>query len=220
MFDIAIIENKIGYTFKDKSLVTTAFTHVSFSVYSYENLEFLGDSVLSLVVSEYLYEKYPNFDQGKLTKARAQVVDKPPLKQVILSLGIEKYIMLGTGEKQNHLEKGDKLCGDLFEALLGAIYLDGGYANAKKFVLSGLEKTINEVVKNKDDLTDFKSKLFELCQKKRIEKHFLYEKTGEDHNPIFTAILYLDGKEVSRAKGTSKKKAEQTACQIALKTLD
>ncbi len=218
MLDIAIIEKKIGYRFKDKSLITTAFTHASFSPYSYEKLEFLGDSVLSLVVTEYLYQNYPDFDEGELTKARAQVVDKPPLKQVIMSIGIEKYIQIGSGERQNHLEQSDKLCGDLFEAVLGAIYLDGGYDEAKKFVLSGLEKTINEVVKDKEALTDYKSKLFELCQKKRIEKRFEYEKEGEDHQPVFTAILYLDEKEVARAKGTSKKKAEQVACRICLKS--
>lgn len=215
MLDIESIEKKIGYTFNDKSLLILAFTHSSFSSYSYEKLEFLGDSILGFYVADYLYRNYPELNEGELTKARANIVDKPPLKQAIIKLGLENYIQLGVSEKRNHIEKSDKLCGDLYEAIVAGIYLDSSIENAGKFIAETLVDTIDSVVNDKDNLTDYKSKLLEYCAKERLEWHFEYDKSGADHSPIFSVNLFVDNNCVASAKGTSKKKAGETVSKIA-----
>lgn len=140
--NIESIENAVGYCFKDKMLLTRAFTHSSYSENSYEKLEFLGDSILNFVVADELYKRYGDLDEGDLSKARSNIVDKPPLKKFVIKNGLEKFIRLGASEKRNHIEKSDKLCGDLYEAILGAIYLDGDIAKAGKFVVYSLNDTI------------------------------------------------------------------------------
>lgn len=234
MFESAIIENIIGYHFNDVSLLQRAFTHSSFSEYSYERLEFLGDSVLGCVVSEYLFSHYKNFDQGTLTLIRANVVDKPPLVKVIKSLKLNNYLLLGKGENQNKLQDSNKLCGDLFEAIIGAIYIDvnnaiinnidtfgfTGYSKAKEFILTNLEQTIIQTAQNHSTLVDYKSKLYDYCQKNRITVEFVKSQTGSSNNAIHNVKLFLDGVEVSSACGTRVKDAEQTASNIALEKLN
>lgn len=234
MFESAIIEKIIGYHFNDVSLLQRAFTHSSFSEYSYERLEFLGDSILGAVVAEYLFSNYKDYDQGKLTLIRANVVDKPPLVKVIKSLKLNDYMLLGKGEKQNKLQDSNKLCGDLYEAIIGAIYIDveqaikdgidimgyNGYSRAREFILSNLEQTIIKMAQNYSTLIDYKSKLYDYCQKNRIVVEFKSSQTGSSNNAIHNVKLYLDGVEVSSASGTRIKNAEQTASNLALKKLE
>ena len=232
MFESAIIEKIIGYEFADKSLLQRAFTHSSFSDYSYERLEFLGDSILGCVVADYLFSNYKDFDQGTLTLIRANIVDKPPLVRVIKSLNLNRYMLLGKGEIQNNLQNSNKLCGDLFESIVGAIYMDvesnvqnvntsecNGYSMAKKFILANLEQTIIQTAKNHSTLIDYKSKLYDYCQKNRISVEFKSIQTGHSNEAIHTVKLYLDDVEVSSASATRKKEAEQTASRIAFNQL-
>lgn len=217
MIDTAIIEKKIGYEFKDKSLLVRAFTHPSFSEFSYERLEFLGDSVLEIIVSEYLFINYKNYTEGDLTLIRANIVDKPPLIKIIKKLGLdnENYLLCQKG-----LLITDKVRGNLYESILGAIYIDAGLETARKFVIHTLEETIIQTAKNKNSLIDYKSKLINYCAKNKISApQFLSQKEGKDNECMHSVNVVVDGKNLGFAKSTEKKVAEKLASEIAYKSL-
>lgn len=225
-FDIKGIEEKIGYEFKDKNLLVKAFTHSS---YAYENgvadnelMEFFGDSILEFFVTEWLYHSEKG-DEGDLTRSRAEMVAKTPLTEALSLLGLEDYILLGNGQKKS-LCKDEKFYSSVFEALICAIYLDGGIEPARKFILDTLIKNYLADKKSgkmqKFDASA-KSEFQEFVQKNKLGKieYQLINKQGPDHSAEFCVSLALNGKIIARGKGNSKKTAEALAARTALKKL-
>ena len=189
-------EKKINYKFKNKSLIDLAFTHSSFKNKknkNYERLEFLGDRVLSLVISEDLFLKYPNEDEGALSKRLSDLVSKQKLLEVANEISIKKMLKIDQFEKKNlKLKKNISILSDVCESLIGAIYLDSDLENAKKFISKYWKKKIS---KNILPPQDPKSLLQEIAQKKglNLPKYILKNKEGPPHNPRFEVEVFLKG---------------------------
>ncbi len=201
-------EEVINYKFKNKNLIDIALTHSSFKnkkKTNYERLEFLGDRVLSLVISEYLFVKYSNEDEGALSKRLSNLVSKQALVEVANEIGIKEMLKIDIFEKKNlKLKKNISILSDVCEALIGAIFLDSGLENAKKFIFKYWKKRIS---KNIVPPQDPKSLLQEVAQKKGLDlpKYILKKKDGPPHSPRFEIEVYLKGvKEFSAAAKTIK----------------
>ena len=211
------IEEKIGYTFRDGALLERAFTHASASARdNYQNLEFLGDSVLGFIVSRTLYSEYADTDEGSLTKMRAAVVSERPLAAAIDRLGVAEELITGESEKKNGVSDHSSVKCDLFESLTAAIYLDGGLDEAEKFVLGALSKEIAAAA-DSARRSDAKSRINEYAMKKGVSAEYREEKrTGAPHMPVFTFSLLLGGEVAGEGSGTSKREAQQAAAREAL----
>ena len=211
------IEEKIGYTFRDGALLERAFTHASASVRdNYQNLEFLGDSVLGFIVSRTLYSEYADTDEGSLTKMRAAVVSERPLAAAIDRLGVAEELITGESEKKNGVSDHSSVKCDLFESLTAAIYLDGGLDEAEKFVLGALSEEIAAAA-DSAKRSDAKSRINEYAMKKGVSAEYREEKrTGAPHMPVFTFSLLLGGEVAGEGSGTSKREAQQAAAREAL----
>lgn len=211
------IEEKIGYTFRDGALLERAFTHASASVRdNYQNLEFLGDSVLGFIVSRTLYSEYADTDEGSLTKMRAAVVSERPLAAAIDRLGVAEELITGESEKKNGVSDHSSVKCDLFESLTAAIYLDGGLDEAEKFVLGALSEEIAAAA-DSAKRSDAKSRINEYAMKKGVSAEYREEKrTGAPHMPVFTFSLLLGGQVAGEGSGTSKRAAQQAAAREAL----
>lgn len=211
------IEEKIGYTFRDGALLERAFTHASASVRdNYQNLEFLGDSVLGFIVSRTLYSEYADTDEGSLTKMRAAVVSERPLAAAIDRLGVAEELITGESEKKNGVSDHSSVKCDLFESLTAAIYLDGGLDEAEKFVLGALSEEIAAAA-DSAKRSDAKSRINEYAMKKGVSAEYREEKrTGAPHMPVFTFSLLLGGEIAGEGSGTSKRAAQQAAAREAL----
>ena len=202
------LEALIGYTFVDKELLQRALTHPSYSHIhggeNYQRLEFLGDSIVDFIIADELCKVYPNLDEGKLTKMRGAIVSASPLAGVVETKGYDKYIKMGFGELSENIRS------DLFEALCGAIYKDGGIEKAREFIVRDLQDLI---AKAKDNCkNDFKSALYEKYAGHTVEFKEIGKK-GEEHHPIFSVELYIDGKLVATAEGENKKSAQQKCAE-------
>ena len=218
--DLKELEGKIGYTFKDKTLFKQALTHSSYAnehrhegLKDNERLEFLGDAVLEIISSEYLFYNYPDMAEGEMTKLRASIVCEPTLAICARAIGIDNFIMLGKGEELTGGRKRDSIVSDACEAVIGAIYLDGGFANAKEFVKSFI---LNDL-ESKQLFYDSKTILQEVVQ--AAHKEVVYEIIGEsgpEHDKDFIASAKVDGMFHVTAKGHTKKHAEQHAAYEAL----
>lgn len=211
------IEEKIGYTFRDGALLERAFTHASASARdNYQNLEFLGDSVLGFIVSRTLYSEYADTDEGSLTKMRAAVVSERPLAAAIDRLGVAEELITGESEKKNGVSDHSSVKCDLFESLTAAIYLDGGLDEAEKFVLGALSEEIAAAA-DSAKRSDAKSRINEYAMKKGVSAEYREEKrTGAPHMPVFTFSLLLGGELAGEGSGTSKREAQQAAAREAL----
>ncbi len=218
------LEKTIGYRYKDKELLITAMTHSSYSnenkhgnerAKNNERLEFLGDSVLSLLVSDYIFKKYSNLAEGELTKIRAASVCESALFSLATELELGAYLRLGHGEAaQNRLRKS--IVADAFEALLASLYLDGGIEIARSFLMQRIEPIIDRAAKGWDD--DYKSRLQKLAQQ-TPEEILEYREVGEEgppHDRIFTFEVYLNSNLLGVGNGRSKREAEQQAAKQAL----
>ena len=218
------IEENIEYSFKDKSLIEEALTHTSYAnennVNSNEKLEFLGDSILEFISSKYLYMKFPNLNEGELTKVRATVVCEDSLYEVAKKHDISNYIKVGRSEKGNGGNHRPAILADSIEAIIAAIYFDGGLDEAEKFIINNLEDAMNVASKNVG-IKDHKTVLQEKLQKNgdiEIEYKIIEEK-GPDHDKEFTAEVIADGKVLAIGTGKSKKHAEMEAAKKALEIL-
>lgn len=211
------IEENIGYTFRDGALLERAFTHASASVRdNYQNLEFLGDSVLGFIVSRTLYSEYADTDEGSLTKMRAAVVSERPLAAAIDRLGVAEELITGESEKKNGVSDHSSVKCDLFESLTAAIYLDGGLDEAEKFVLGALSEEIAAAA-DSAKRSDAKSRINEYAMRKGVSAEYREEKrTGAPHMPVFTFSLLLGGEVAGEGSGTSKRAAQQAAAREAL----
>lgn len=211
------IEKIIGYQFNNNTLLFTALTHSSFAnenkgeVPFNERLEFLGDSVLQLISGEKMYRENPKMPEGDMSKHRAALVCEDALASYAKEIRLGDYLNLGRGEEQSGGRERPSILADAFEALIGAIYLDGGLAPAKKFVLKFLDKAhLN--------LKDYKTLLQEIIQQNPGEKvvYVLAGESGPDHNKSFEVEVHLNSNVIGRGKGRSKKRAEQAAAKEAL----
>ena len=213
--------------FKNISLLDIAFHHRSFSnehsdfPINNERLEFLGDSVLGMIVAAELYLAHPEKPEGDLAKIKAAVVSEDSLFPIALNLNIDKYLMLGHGEEVSGGRKKKALLADALEALIGALYLDSGFKVVQRFVLKIIEPQMQLVEQNKHRYRDYKSLLQEYVQKKYriIPKYLLVETHGPDHDRVFQVKVVIKDKEYEPALGKSKKEAEQAAAEIAWKVL-
>ncbi|MCM1194915.1 MAG: ribonuclease III [Corallococcus sp.] len=218
MTDIELreIENKIGYRFNDKLLLLQAFTHSSYAnvanVSDNERLEFLGDAVLELAVSEYLYENCRAHSAGELSTMRSNIVSADGLKPFVEEMDILQYLRVSSGA-QVIKSVSKKLAANLFEAVLGAIYIDGGIDCARKYVSELIVKRLSDYPSSVRK--DCKTLLQEYCQKNKLSTpvYKMTDKSGSDNQPTYVFDLYVDGKPVSTGRGTSKKAAEQNAAE-------
>lgn len=210
------LEKVIGYCFQNKNLLAQALTHSSYAnehrigkLMCNERLEFLGDAVLELTSSEFLYEAFSELPEGELTKKRASLVCEPTLAFCAREFGLENYLMLGKGEELTGGRSRDSLVSDACEALIGAIYLDGGFANAKEFIL----KFILNDMEHKQLFYDSKTILQEIVQEKGKNPvvYHLIKEEGPDHNKRFTVEALIDDKILGTGEGHTKKAAEQAA---------
>lgn len=224
--EIKKFEDSIGYSFKDKNLIDVAFTHSSYineskdkKKCSNERLEFLGDSVLDLIVSEELYKNHKNYPEGKLTKIRSRIVCTSSFSKASEKFNLSDYLLFGKGEI-NHQGKNKKsVKADTFEAFCAALYLDAGYEYLKKFLLEEYLETVKKLLDDDLLFIDYKTKLQEYFNKtsKIILKYKLVKEEGPEHDKTFYMDIYAKNKKLSQGYGKNKKEAEQMAAKKAYK---
>ena len=220
--NIELFEQKINYEFKNKEYILEALTHSSYSNenknYPFnERLEFLGDSVLSIVISDYLFKKETNLPEGELTKIRANIVCEESLSEVSKNIHLGKYMLLGKGEEATGGRERISILADALEAVIAAIYLDGGIKCAREFILTNMEKIINDSIKGKI-FRDYKTCLQEVLQSNGENNiwYKLIEEKGPDHNKRFVMEVGINDTVLGVGEGKSKKDAEQVAAKCAL----
>lgn len=225
--DHSAFEQRVGFTFIDKRLLRTAFTHRSYlnenkgsAMEHNERLEFLGDAVLELVVTDFLFRKYPDKPEGELTSYRAALVNTQSISDAASDLGMNDYLLLSKGEAKDTGRARQYILANTFESFIGALYLDQGYTAAESFISQNLFHKADDMVKGRL-WQDSKSKFQEMAQEKEsITPHYtLIHESGPDHAKVFTIGVYLGHKEVARGEGKSKQEAEQMAAAKALHLL-
>ena len=219
------LEQYLGYTFKNKKLLERALTHSSYANENKssggcnERLEFLGDSVLSIIVAEHIFLNYRNLPEGELTKIRASLVCESALFEFAKEIHLGEFLRLGHGEQRGGGAERPSILSDAFEAVLAAIYLDGGIEPAKKHVL----RFVDEKLRCMDAVAfkDYKTVLQEVIQKNPEEKleYVLTDEKGPDHAKVFTVEVHLNSNVIGTGRGRSKKEAEQQAAREALKLM-
>ena len=221
------IERKLGYTFTDKRLLALAFVHRSF-VNEYrevidthnERLEFLGDSVLGLLVADYLYRYLPSTPEGELSCLRSRLVEATSCVQYVQRLNLGNHLLLGKGEQMNDGRGRESILGDLFEAVMGAIYLDGGLEAAKRFLFKNYSDEIHAILQQ--PVRNWKALLQDYTQKRYHQPpdYIVIDESGPDHSKAFIIAVQVEGREWGRGNGASKKEAQQEAARNAIEELD
>ncbi|MDE6978170.1 MAG: ribonuclease III [Helicobacter sp.] len=215
---LEILEQKLGYCFQNKKRLLEALTHRSHkSANNNERLEFLGDAVLDLVIADFLFEKFPQLQEGSLSKMRAAIVNEKSFSQLAQHLGIGDFLLLSNAEENNNGRKKPSILSDTFEAIFGAIYLESNIVAVKKIISTLLENIYPD--SNLYNLnTDHKTTLQELTQAHygEVPTYLILNTTGPDHKKVFEVSVSICGKEIAKATGNSKKKAQQNAAEIAL----
>ncbi len=227
MSTLTELQEVIGFPFDDDSLLREALVHRSYlnenpSFPSADNqrLEFLGDALLDFVAGDYLYRRYPKMREGKLTSLRAALVKEETLARFAQTLDLGRYLYLGRGEEESGGRERPSLLADAFEALVGALYLDGGLKPAERFILRFLEPERERIVAQ-GELRDYKS-LFQEEAQRRFQSTPLYrtiDERGPDHNKVFTVEVLIEEEVCGRGEGTSKQAAEQEAARQALEKI-
>ena len=219
------LETAIGYRFRNISLLQNALTHSSYanerwhnSLLSNERLEFLGDSVLGMLVADYLYRTFPNRPEGELTRMRADMVCEQTLAAVAEKIGLGQHLMLGHGEEQGGGRNRNSILADAMESVIAACFLDGGLEAALQIVQRFI---LVEVPVTKLHNADYKTQLQELVQQKKnqVLSYSLVGQSGPDHDKKFDVEVMLNGKVVGSGSGSSKKRAEQDAARVAIENL-
>ena len=223
--DFTEFEKKIGYTFKNKELLHEALSHSSYANEtkngrnSNERLEFLGDSVLSIVVSVHLFKHFKHLPEGDLTKIRASLVCEKALFEFAQTIDLGSHILLGKGEENSGGRTRPSIVSDAFEAVIAAVYLDGGMEAAEKYVLSFIPKDLS--ANSSKALQDYKTMLQEIIQRNPEERveYVLADQTGPDHDRKFVVQVRLNSNVIGTGEGHSKKQAEQAAAKEALRLM-
>ncbi|NGX61314.1 MAG: Ribonuclease 3 [Chlamydiae bacterium] len=226
-FPFEEVEKLLGASFQDKELLRLAFTHRSYwhenqdEVPDYnQRLEFLGDSVLGLIVGEHLYKQHPSHDEGFLSSLRSMLVDAPACVGYVQELEVEPFLLLGRGEKLNRGKGRESILADLFEAIVGALYLDQGLAATRDFFLTRFAKTIEKMVAEpvrnwKAELQDYTQRKFQMPPEYRVEKEW-----GAAHNRQFLVGVWIDEEKLGEGIGFSKKEAQFEAAASALMEIE
>ncbi len=224
---VADFEQKLSMTFENKALIITAFKHRSYlnvtneeRVASNERLEFLGDAVLDLVVTHYLYEKFPKRTEGQLSKIKSILISKPVLAEVASELSFGSMLLLNKGEEKTGGRRRQSILADTFEAIIGAIYLDKGLEAAVGFIRNNLLRNFKSII-HRELYHNYKSMLLEFAQSKtgKLPEYRMVRETGPDHDKSFVIAVYLNGDKLGEGEGKSKKNAEQKAAKRAVKKL-
>lgn len=219
------LEEKLGYTFRTPALLSNALTHSSFAnehresgILSNERLEFLGDSILGLIVAEHLYRQRPDLPEGDLTRIRAALVCEGSLVEVASRLQLGDYLQLGKGELAGGGRERPSIQADAVEAIFAAVYLDGGIGQVRKLIHALI---IDRETEKTAASRDFKTGLQELVQREsgQVLSYHLLEEQGPDHAKRFTMAVHLNGVSLGQGEGRSKKEAEQMAAKAAIETL-
>jgi ribonuclease-3 len=224
MSSVYDLQAALGYHFKNTDLLTQALTHSSHAnerpagVSDNEQLEFLGDSILGFVVSDYLFRAHPNLTEGQLSRLKGFFVSSANLVKYAERVHLGSYLHLGKGEEKTGGRTKQALLVDALEAVLGAIYLDGGMDDARRVMLRFLEPQMEDVGESERQLTDFKTELQEQLQARHLGRaeYILANEQGPDHEKLFTVEVTIDGESVARGAGLTKKAAEQAAARHAL----
>ncbi|NLY47110.1 MAG: ribonuclease III [Tissierella sp.] len=223
--DLVSLEQNLNNKFKNKELLNLAMTHSSYAnehkmgiVENNERLEFLGDAILSLVVSQYLYKKYPNHPEGELTKIRAKVVCESSLAYAAKKIEIGKFLLLGKGEEATGGRVRESILADAAEAIVGAIYMDSDFETTNSILLSYFESDIVHAVAKGNLFIDFKTELQEIVQKKSKStmEYVVVKEEGPDHNKRFYIDVVVNNESIGTGRGRNKKDAEQMAAKEAL----
>ena len=212
------LEVILNYNFKDRSLLSKALTHKSFSIDNNEKLEFLGDRVLGLIISKKLLDKFPNEKEGIIDKKFANLVNKKTCVNIAKKMNLKKYLIMGSSNK-NLERSADKILSDSLEAIVGAIYLDGGLKYSEKFILnfwhSYIDKSIVTLIDSKTKLQEYSLKRF-----KKLPKYTFFKKTGPQHKPLFKTEVEIPESKKIIGIGSSKKNAQQNAAAKLIKILN
>lgn len=222
-------EKILNYSFKDKSLLILALTHRSYAnqlkkqgdLYNNERIEFLGDAVLELVISDYLYKNYPHFAEGILTLVRSTIVRTTSLSASLEKLGLQECIIMGKGEEKTGGRTKPYIMANVFESITGALYLDGGLDKAADFIFKNLKEYADYVVEHKK-YVDPKTQLQEITQNhfKKTPLYTIIHESGPAHEKNYVASVSIDKKKLAEGSGTSKQRAEEVAAEKALETID
>jgi ribonuclease-3 len=226
MSDLSALQTRIGYTFKNADLLRLALTHPSIAheagthIQTNQRLEYLGDAVLQLILTRALYDKFPDYGEGPLTKARATLVNRRMLAVHGRTIGLHEHLILSRGEEQTGGRQRPSAIADAFEALIGALFMDGGLDAAKLFVLSEFAEYVSELAKL-PSIDNPKGELQELLQAKSAEapEYQLLSAHGPDHDRVFECSVHHGGVELARGSGKSKKEAESAAALAAYQVL-
>ncbi|MCK9256872.1 MAG: ribonuclease III [Sulfurospirillaceae bacterium] len=219
---INALQERLGYHFKDKKLITQALTHKSYKKpYNNERLEFLGDAVLDLIIGEYLFDSFPNITEGELSKMRASLVSEKGFEKLAIELGIGEFIFISIAEENNKGRNKASLLSNAFEAVMGALYLEAGLEYTRDFVVKLLAKTYPKI-DMQSIFKDYKTTLQELTQARYgvTPEYILLKSFGPDHKKEFEIAAKVNDKVLSKARGKSKKEAQQVAAKIALEVLE
>jgi len=227
MSSIHDLEVELGYTFKNVQLLTQALTHSSHAnerttgERDNEQLEFLGDSVLGFLVSDYLFRSYPNLTEGHLSRLKGFFVSSANLVKYAERIHLGSYLQLGRGEEKTGGRMKQALLVDALEAVLGAVYLDGGMDHVRRLMLRFLEPQMEDVGESERQLVDFKTELQEQLQARHLGKieYIVISEEGPDHQKLFTVEVMIDGEFGARGTGLTKKAAEQSAARHALERM-
>ncbi|MGH2637675.1 MAG: ribonuclease III [Rhabdochlamydiaceae bacterium] len=223
---LSVVESRVGYVFKNKKLLKQAFIHRSYfnehrdDVEEHnERLEFLGDSILGLLISDYLYQHLPTQAEGELSRLRAHLVEAGSCSKFLQKLDLGEYVQLGRGERMNEGRGRETILADLFEALIGAVYLDGGMSEVQKFFWGHFQDEIQKILAH--PTRNWKAELQDYSQKKyqRPPVYKVLREEGPDHSKMFVITVFLDHKEMGQGMGSSKKEGEQAAAQDAIEKL-
>lgn len=219
--DIDEFEKRLGYKFKNRELCLTALTHTSYAnenkCVSYERLEFLGDAVLQMLTSKYIYKNYPDFPEGKMSRLRANIVCEETLCRIAEKIGIDKAARLGRGEEMTGGRQRPSILADMVEAVLAAVYLDAGIEKAENIIFDAYGHIIEAAAQGKLN-TDYKTQLQEKLQAEGEKPEYaVVDEVGPAHDKTFTTIVSAGGKLLGRGSGKSKQEAQQQAAKAALK---
>ncbi len=215
------LQKSLGYQFRDEKLITEALTHRSYTKeFNNERLEFLGDAVLDLIVGEYLYNLFPKAEEGMLSKLRAALVNEDAFYKLAKRLNLGKYLFLSPAEENNGGRDKPSILSSAFEAIIGAIYLEAGFDKAKEIALNLIKQEYSNI-NPQELLKDYKTTLQEITQAHFgvVPEYKLLSAKGPDHQKEFEIGVYINGKEYAKAKGRSKKAAQQEGARLTIEKL-
>ncbi len=224
------LEKNLGYTFKNKEVLRRALIHKSYheglqtetGLPDNEKLEFLGDSVINLVITDYLFRNFDHLGEGELSKLKAHLVSTNSLSQIARDMNLGEFAFLGKGEEKNDGRSNKKINASLLEAIVGAIYVDSSFKVVSSLVILFFKAFLDKIAEKEIKINDYKSELQEVIQKRDnyLPLYKIIEESGKPPHVVFTAAVYIESREIGRGTGTNKRKAEQDAAFNALKKID